>query len=216
MLDADVSHVLSLYAETPTTSRRLGTFDVPRDHIGDVEVTTWLNAGERVRWLVPTMLRIGGPYGLRSVDQKYRGTGFGIESFEAEGPLFEPWPPASHTRLLGDLPLTKVPKPPTGAPPLVVVSEKPAEDAERLLQAFLPRAFRRRVEPLELQRYTAIANDHLKDGDPFHVALLAAYKAALCSPDFLYLHEPAGSSTTTPWPPGCRTFSGGPRRTTRC
>jgi hypothetical protein len=73
-----------------------------------------------------------------------------------------------------------------------VASKDPDADARRLLADFLPRAFRRPVASDEAQRYVDLVKIQLADGDLFEVAMRTAYKAALCSPDFLYLKEPVG------------------------
>ena len=74
-----------------------------------------------------------------------------------------------------------------------VTSEKPLDDADRLLADFLPRAFRRPVEPAIRKLYVDRVADRLAAGDCFELAMRAAYKAALCSPDFLYHVEPTGT-----------------------
>ncbi len=73
-----------------------------------------------------------------------------------------------------------------------VQSEQPLVDADRLLAAFLPRAFRRPVEAEVREQYVARVEERLKAGDCFEMAMRWAYRAALCSPDFLYHVEPAG------------------------
>ncbi len=73
-----------------------------------------------------------------------------------------------------------------------VVSKAPKEDARRLLADFLPRAFRRPAGTEEVERYVGLVQARLAQGDMFEVAMRAAYKAALCSTDFLYLEEPTG------------------------
>lgn len=73
-----------------------------------------------------------------------------------------------------------------------VVSKAPEADAARLLADFLPRAFRRPVTSQEVQRYVGLIKDRLADGDMFEVAMRTAYKAALCSPDFLFLKQTPG------------------------
>jgi hypothetical protein len=81
---------------------------------------------------------------------------------------------------------------PQSLPFSTVVSKAPEEDARRLLTDFLPRAFRRPVPSDEVQRYLGLVKTRLTKGDMFEVAMRAAYKAALCSSDFLYLEEQPG------------------------
>ncbi|MBL8826594.1 MAG: DUF1592 domain-containing protein [Planctomycetaceae bacterium] len=71
-----------------------------------------------------------------------------------------------------------------------VHSEQPLVDADKLLASFLPRAFRRPVSAEVRQQYVARVDERLKAGDCFETAMRWAYRAALCSPDFLYIVEP--------------------------
>jgi Protein of unknown function (DUF1592)/Protein of unknown function (DUF1588)/Protein of unknown function (DUF1585)/Protein of unknown function (DUF1587)/Protein of unknown function (DUF1595)/Planctomycete cytochrome C len=73
-----------------------------------------------------------------------------------------------------------------------VSSKDPEADATRLLAAFLKRAFRRPVKAEEVQRYVKLVKARLAAHDAFEVAMRRAYRAALCSPDFLFLKEPVG------------------------
>ena len=76
----------------------------------------------------------------------------------------------------------------------MVVSEQPQEDAERLLRSFMKRAYRRVPEESEVQRCLAFAVQAIDDKACFQDAMRLAYKAVLCSPDFLYLQETAGQT----------------------
>lgn len=136
----------------------------------------------------------------------YKGIGLAVNWIEFEGPLPHAWPPESHTRLFGDLPLEKAPpepvlKPmgrPMGRPQTLyrVTSPQPRADAERIVRAFVPRAFRRSITAAEAEPYVKLALDRLDAGAPFDQAVRAGMKGALCSPDFLLLNQgPAGSLT---------------------
>ena len=128
------------------------------------------------------------------------------------------WPSASYRKLFGDLPMqpwTKEsglrPPEPLNRPDLtankrglreayqlppdmmMVVSKHPHKDAERLLRSFMKRAYRRTLEESEVQRCLAFATEAIDDKACFQDAMRLAYKAALCSPDFLYLQEMPGS-----------------------
>jgi hypothetical protein len=73
-------------------------------------------------------------------------------------------------------------------PPLESVStERPHEDATRLLAQFLPRAFRRPVSANEVQSYVQIVSRELERHACFEDAMKEACKAALCSTDFLFV-----------------------------
>ncbi|HEV7281969.1 MAG TPA: DUF1592 domain-containing protein [Pirellulaceae bacterium] len=99
--------------------------------------------------------------------------GLGFSPVEITGPLYDAWPPESHRRLVGDVDLAK------GTP----------ADAENVFASFLPRAFRRPVQNAEVARYVALVESRMAAGRSFDESLRAALAAALCSPNFLYLHE---------------------------
>ncbi|MBC7966933.1 MAG: DUF1592 domain-containing protein [Fuerstia sp.] len=145
----------------------------------------------------------------------YSGAGVAIDKLVVTGPLYDEWPPTSHRRLFGNLPIVPFEKLPPNAPqparpttfrqargafngpgrlvPGATVSDDPAGDARRLLATFLPRAFRRPVTDVEVQRYAAIADARGKEGASFEDALLESCRTALLSPDFLFLNEPIGT-----------------------
>ncbi len=140
--------------------------------------------------------------------------GLAIEWIEIEGPLHKQWPPASQKALFGDLPVRLWTKE-GGSPmpvqqtwpkgkydafpkdiygeggknrvPVEVVSTEPEKDAQRLLAAFLKRAFRRAVSDAEVDYYRKIFATRVQAGGHFQDALKSAYRAALTSPDFLLL-----------------------------
>ena len=70
--------------------------------------------------------------------------------------------------------------------PLTIAPKEPKKDAERLMRAFLPVAFRRPVDEKLQQYYVKLIHDGLDRKLPFHEAMLLGYKAALCSPQALH------------------------------
>ncbi len=103
------------------------------------------------------------------------GPWLAVQWIEVEGPLADPWPPTSHRRLLGN-----------GVATLA--------DADKLLAEFLPRCFRRPVPQAERASFVAQVKQRVDAGKTFEQAMRYAYKAALCSPHFLFLaHEEVGS-----------------------
>ena len=194
--------------------RLLGTFTAaslePREH----EITCWLDAHESVvfdpvsiPWRGLQVRQIGGR------TAKHVGPGVALDWFEVEGPINESWPPESHQRLFGDLPIAVWPEaagsmpppresirqtplywpalqslsPADRAPKLETVqSSTPEEDARRLFAAFLPRAFRRPVQPEEIEPYVALVQGRLAARDCFEDAMRRAYVAILTSPEVLF------------------------------
>lgn len=148
--------------------------------------------------------------------------GIAVEWIEIEGPFNDQWPPASHRALFGELPVKVwtpelgIPRPtqqtwPRGNPhaepkdiygqrgekrPVVyVATDDSAGDAQRLLRTFLRKAFRRRVSDDEVLGYSAKVKSKLDAGAAFEDAMRSAYREALVSPEFLFLHESAGKLT---------------------
>lgn len=106
----------------------------------------------------------------------YPGPGLKIHWMEVEGPFPETWPTESFRRVFGD-----------ADPKLGKLA-----DAEKLLSALLPRAFRRPVTAGEEKPFVALVAKSLEMGQPFEASLRAGYKAVLSSPKFLFLREPTG------------------------
>jgi hypothetical protein len=138
---------------------------------------------------------------------------------EVEGPLYDESSRAGYRLLFGDLPMKKVEGNAPGVAIQVVntapagrrggggggrgfsaltstkvevESADPNADGERLLRAFLPRAFRRPVLETETQRYIALFQQSLKAGVGFADAMRATYTAILASPDFVFVEEAKG------------------------
>lgn len=74
-----------------------------------------------------------------------------------------------------------------------VSTDDPPADAARLMQNFARRVFRRPVDASEIEDFVAFVHDSLDKGKPFAAALRGGYRALLCSPRFLYLHETPGT-----------------------
>ncbi len=70
----------------------------------------------------------------------------------------------------------------------------PPTDAKGLLRNFISQAAREPVDEETQRRYDALIQARLDRKEPLNDALLAAYKAFLCSGHFLYLREPAHNS----------------------
>src|SRR5271154_2126069 len=73
-----------------------------------------------------------------------------------------------------------------------VASDHPREDAERLIRAFLARAYRRPVEEADAKRFIELFNQQFQQGHGFTKSLLSTYTAILCSPGYLYVQEAPG------------------------
>jgi mono/diheme cytochrome c family protein len=147
------------------TTRLIGAYDVS-DRPTVVELTARLGPKESIRI---------APHGMPNLYAKpeadYKGLGMAVKWVEREGPIVDAWPPASTTRLLGNVDLAK----------------GKLADAETILRRFAPRAFRRTVADAELAPYFALVKSRLDKGYTFEAALKVGLEAVLCSPDFLFL-----------------------------
>jgi hypothetical protein len=65
----------------------------------------------------------------------------------------------------------------------------PRQAARKVLDAFLPRAFRRPATEKEVERYLALFDKAAKRGDSYEQSLKLALKGVLVSPSFLFLME---------------------------
>lgn len=190
--------------------RFLESFDVGPE-TETYESTVWLHGEERIRLLCADLP-------LRS-ERFFEGgnpeiwDALAIEWAEIEGPLVEEWPPKSHQALFGNLPIEKwseasgyrKPRPiemGTGEirearesqeGPYFVHSEDPPKDSKRLLRDFMERAYRRPVKNEEVAALQERALEAMAEGACFQDAMLIAYKAVLCAPDFLFVRESSGT-----------------------
>ena len=197
-------------------SKVLAYFDAPSMQEQQHEIVTWLNQNDTIGFNTASLAPAANYFKKRRA-MEFTGPGVVCDYLDVEGPLFDSWPPPSHKRLYGDLPLVEFKpdqhpnvKPPQHEPhrqkmfmgknvadPVsglwTVHSEQPLVDADKLLASFLPRAFRRPVPDDVRAAYVARVEERLKAGDCFEAALRWAYRAALCSPDFLYqVEQPVG------------------------
>jgi hypothetical protein len=160
----------------------LGYFDAPSLTAREHEFKVWLNPGEKVSFHAMTLPANGAPnHGDKDGILSYEGPAVAFDWFEAEGPLLDQWPPAGQSLLFGDT-----------SPAQRRASADLREVRESLLQRFASRCFRRPVASGELAPYHALAEAELQRGATFEDALLAAYKAVLCSPDFLMIGLESG------------------------
>jgi hypothetical protein len=96
--------------------------------------------------------------------------GVAFQWLEVEGPTSsETWPPASHHVLFGDA---------------------SSKDAKALLRRFVKLAAREPIAEETLKTFDDLIQSRLNEKAPFNEAMLAGYKAFLCSGHFLYLREP--------------------------
>jgi len=151
----------------------VGHFDVPPEEPTVLEFTDHLPFRGSIR---PFPYRLG-QHTLNTPElvEAYKGPGVAIQWIEIEGPLIAQWPPRGYQRLLGSVELEK----------------GTLEDAEKALHSFLLAAYRRPIDPIEVQAFVDLVRSELKTGKKFEEAFRGGLKAVLCSPDFLFLKEAA-------------------------
>ena len=110
-----------------------------------------------------------------------------IERVEVLAPLYEQWPPKSHVDLLG---------------PRSVGSRESdgveREMARRSLERFMTRAWRRGIEPEELERKLALFDALRPQCDRFEDAMVEVMASVLASPHFLYIMRKATAPAAEP------------------
>jgi mono/diheme cytochrome c family protein len=104
-----------------------------------------------------------------------------IDWFEIEGPIFDAWPPSSHTGIL-------FPSPTQGT--------DEAAYAREVLARFLRKSFRRPVSAEEIDAKLRHFTAARQDGAGFVEAIKRPLVTTLVSPNFLFLVEPARTNRT--------------------
>jgi mono/diheme cytochrome c family protein len=205
---------VAVYALSAAGNRRVAEFDLstePAVHdLGEV----WLAANEQLATDPDRFYRRRG--GAAQNPLAAGGDGMpavALQWLEVEGPLADGGA-AGYRLLFGDLPLRRgkadpdpAPKKPAltgraargGAPkdPLdgvvvEVVTADPDRDAERLMRAFVARAYRRPPAEEDVKLFLGVMKGRMKAGLNFCEAMLAGYSAALTSPGFLFVGGSAG------------------------
>jgi hypothetical protein len=105
---------------------------------------------------------------------EYHGPRIRVYEIEIEGPFYDQWPPESHRRLFGEVPIRET-------------------EASELIRRFAGQAYRRPIAREAAESLTAVFDRERQRGVSLQESLLAAYQAILCSPSFLYLHQSSGA-----------------------
>ena len=104
----------------------------------------------------------------------YEGPRIRVFEIDLQGPFYESWPSPSYQALFGEF------KPTMG-------------NARAILHRFASDAFRRPVSDDKLDVLHGLVKNEHESGASAFEALKIGFRAVLCSPDFLYLHEPEGT-----------------------
>jgi mono/diheme cytochrome c family protein len=180
------SEPVKVYSSTldePNTQSMLpiGIFEAPPESPEVSELTAFLEKGAMVKldcMRLPSPMVPAMPHTIQKTNGGYPGVAF--HWLEVEGPIVKQWPPASYRALFGDVPFQQKGR------HVEAVSKQPLKDAERLLAAFMERAYRRPVAKAEFDRFYEYAKQLLKEDETFTEAMIATYSAVLASPKFLF------------------------------
>ncbi|MBS0206143.1 MAG: DUF1592 domain-containing protein [Planctomycetes bacterium] len=171
------------------TSGLVSYFDAPPDKP---------HVFEFVRHMEPRTTISMLPYGLAGANtvkqvggENWDGPGLAVQYVEVEGPLNDMWPPECHRRIFGDMP-QKTFGTYNFRDRVEVVSDRPLEDATRILTTFTRRAYRRTVAADDVSPFVEVFQTQLDSGYTFEQAIRAALKGVLISPEFLFLREQPG------------------------
>ncbi|BDC52445.1 hypothetical protein F183_A47600 [Bryobacterales bacterium F-183] len=210
---------VAVYAQSSGQSRPLGEFDfTPEPGVYEIEAVLAPNEVLQTDSMRLFRTRVNGTeleY-VNPLATKDGMPGVAFQWIEVTGPLADESNGAGYRALFGDLPLRKVaagegvaikvPAPvETGDAvpifrrgprlmdvPVEVETSRPREDAERLLRAFLARAYRGPVEESDVQLFLKLFDQQFQQGRGFAKSMIAAYTAVLSSPGFLYVRETPG------------------------
>ncbi|MFG0267401.1 MAG: DUF1592 domain-containing protein [Rhodopirellula sp. JB055] len=186
-------------SERPT----LGYFDIPPLGPNGEMTTIELTAHLEYRYMLNII-----PYGLVVHDYNirnqgvdgYTGPGLAIAKVRLEGPLHEEFPSRGHRLIFDGWQRDEImPHPPSKRekswykPEFELTSDNLDESLQGTLQRVASTVIRRPVTNEELQPSIALFHAQREQGASTESALRTAVAAILCSPDFLYLREPAGT-----------------------
>jgi len=180
-------------ADKPT----YGYFSVPPGKPSTIEFETWMED----RYMLKIQpCGIYDSYAIKREGlENYKGPGLAIKQVELIGPLTKEYPSKGHKLLFDGLPRQEImPKNPKDRekkyyrPKFEIQVDDPVAAAGPALERIATAAFRRPVEAGEIAPYMDLFQSELAQESTFEEAYLTAVKAIFCSPEFLYLREPAG------------------------
>jgi hypothetical protein len=173
--------------------------ELPIGKSGTVEVTLHLEANKGI-WISPQGLNgADGHSPIKDGPSNYPGEGMAFQEVTLEGPIVTDWPPRGQTMLLGGAKLRELkPDKPwmrgkAGYKPAFTADcTDPTGESRKLLPAFITAAFRRPADAADTEPYLKLFDAEFAESSDFLAAMRTAAIAVLCSPEFLFLKEPAG------------------------
>jgi mono/diheme cytochrome c family protein len=110
---------------------------------------------------------------IKLVNASVSGGDIHVEAVEVTAPVYDQWPPASHTRIFFD----------------VAAATNESERARAVIAAFMARAWRRDASPAEVEQKMQLFARLRPACDSMQQAVLEVLASVLSSPNFLYLVE---------------------------
>jgi hypothetical protein len=147
------------------------------------EVERALAAGDaRAAGRLRAQMRAEGAVWMNSPNPATRDTAnlpqLFLDFIEIEGPLYDCWPPKSHTMVLFEGPN----------------AVHDLDYARRIIARLLPRAYRREVTPDEIDTILRVVSAEMEAGESFTASIRAGLTAILCSPSFLHVGASTGDA----------------------
>ncbi|MEZ0277256.1 MAG: DUF1592 domain-containing protein, partial [Roseimicrobium sp.] len=187
---------LRLYGNNFRTKRLLGQYDFPEDKPRIVEFTARIENGEHLL-LTPSNIGFdedGKRLNDSDTTKDFKGRGLNVQWVEVEGPLeAQVWPPAAVVKLFGADNVKTVDQSKNKKPETYEV--KPADpqaQVKAVIESFATRAYRRPLEPGEVDDFVKIAQDALAGGESFVYATLVGLRGVLTSTPFILFNEAPG------------------------
>ena len=177
----------------------LGWYDLETDKPITVEAEAYL---EKNQYLFPGVEGLNVQPNGKTIwnigPEKYKGAGIAVRWVEVEGPTHEQWPPYSTTNLLKDIKLKKLKDKQWDQRRIehiqyeLVVGKSPRKQLERIIGWLAPRAFRRPLREGEGTPFVELGLKALEDGRTFESAIRVSLRAAMASPNFLFMSSDPG------------------------
>ncbi len=196
-MDPDNQEALAVAATSVQPGQRqLAVWDLPNDELTWLECRVWLDRGQFPRMGFPNgpsdsnnrlrnyfkdnQERLLNPeqkarYEANKKDESnlfswFESPRIRVSRIEVEGPLQEEWPPAGHRAIFGD-------------------AVYHSNDAPAALKRFAALAWRRPVQPGEVEPQVKLVRAAEQSGMAPELAIQEGIKSLLCSPAFLYREE---------------------------
>lgn len=157
--------------------------DLDPGESADIETDVYLEPGDSFYVTMHADDHGAAYIALRAINVKdYQGPGLAIRSLGVAGPIHEEWPPKSTRDLLHGVELVTSTE--TGATE-IKLSKPPMEHVREIVGKFAERAFRRPVQPAEIESFVELARPAIEEGLPFEEVIRVPLRSILCSPQFL-------------------------------